>query len=104
MRFTTSAIAKSAIAALATAAVAFAGAPASAATTADPETAQIRCGYYRNSNGNWYGHCDELPRTDVIIRVESYTGHYDMCVKPGTTKLDAFAYGAYYAGRLCWAG
>ncbi|MEQ4723764.1 DUF6355 family natural product biosynthesis protein [Nonomuraea sp. B19D2] len=105
MSFTTPALAKSAIVALAAATVALAGTPASASTTADPETtAQFRCGYYRDANGNWYGHCDAPPRTDVIIRVESYTGDYDMCVKPGLTKLDAFAHYAYYVGRLCSAG
>ncbi|MFI7705519.1 DUF6355 family natural product biosynthesis protein [Nonomuraea sp. NPDC049480] len=106
MRFATPTIAKSAIVALVAATVALAGTPVSASTIADSETtAQIRCGYYRDATGNWYGHCDEGPRTDIIIRVESYTeGHYEMCVKPGLTKLDAFAYYAVYVGRLCNAG
>ncbi|GAA0953364.1 hypothetical protein GCM10009560_76190 [Nonomuraea longicatena] len=106
MRLATHAIAKSVLVAIAAATVASAGTPVSASTIADSETtAQIRCGYYRDATGNWYGHCDEGPRTDIIIRVESHIeGRYEMCVKPGLTKLDDFAYYAVYVGRLCNAG
>jgi hypothetical protein len=108
MRIGTSVVSRSAIAALSAAALALAAPPASAAT-ADPEpAAQFRCGFHVDGSLNaLYGHCDAPPRTDIVINVNLGGGdNYDMCVKPGVTRLGKFpdVLGAAYTGRLCSAG
>ncbi|MCF6472683.1 hypothetical protein FAF44_30440 [Nonomuraea sp. MG754425] len=106
MRLTTPALAKSAIVALAAATVALSGTPASAATSAGPEPAALRCGFYSSGFTAYYGHCDTPPRTDVIIRVVTIFDSYELCVKPGVTTLGPYPQvrSAAYAGKLCSAG
>jgi hypothetical protein len=112
MRIRTPIIARSAIAALAAATVALVALPASATAAAGPEpAAQFRCGFHVDGNLNaLYGHCDAPPRTDIVINVElgwgGDSGNYDMCVKPGVTRLGKYpnVWYAKYTGRLCSAG
>ncbi|MCG5216632.1 DUF6355 family natural product biosynthesis protein [Streptosporangium soli] len=112
MRIGTSVAARSAVAALSAAAVALAALPASATATAEPgPAAQFKCGFHVDGSLNaLYGHCDAPPRTDIIINVElgwgGDDGNYDMCVKPGVTKLGRYpaVWYAKYTGRLCSAG
>jgi hypothetical protein len=77
------------------------------ATTADEQyaAAQFTCGFHWMDGIGYYGHCDAPPRTDIIIHVEG-SSERDMCVKPGLTRLGTWpnVTGAYYTGRLCWAG
>lgn len=112
MRIGTSAMTRSAIVAFSAAAVALSALPASAAATADPQpAAQFRCGFHVDGDANaLYGHCDAPPRTDIVINVElgwgGDSGNYDMCVKPGVTRLGKYpaVWYAKYTGRLCSAG
>ncbi|MFA1550533.1 DUF6355 family natural product biosynthesis protein [Actinomadura chokoriensis] len=100
------------VAALVTAGLLSAGTAADAAPKVEQKAAaQFRCGFYVGSDASAnYGHCDAPPRTDVIINVElgwgGDSGNYDMCVKPGVTKLGTYpaVWYAKYTGRLCWAG
>lgn len=82
------------------------GVAAAAPGSPGPSPQQIRCGYYEVSGGAYYGHCDEPPRTDVIIHVDTIYEDYDLCVMPGTTTLGPalVVNNAWYTGRLCWAG
>lgn len=99
-----------AVAALAAAGLFNAGAAQAAPADTAGTLAQFRCGFHLLSDGAYYGHCDAPPRTDVIINVElgwgGDSGNYDMCVKPGLTRLGTFpsVWSARYTGRLCDAG
>jgi hypothetical protein len=84
--------------------IALATAGVAAATASSPE--QLRCGYYESGGAAYYGHCDEPPRTDVIIHVDTINDDYDLCVMPGLTVLGSAlaTNNAWYTGQLCWAG
>jgi hypothetical protein len=98
----------SAVAALIAAGLFSAAGPANAATTNGGASAeQIRCGFYVGNDGTaYYGHCDAPPRTDIIINVKRFGDNFDVCVKPGTTRLGTTPpiIGAAYAHKLCRAG
>jgi hypothetical protein len=108
MRIGTSVFTRSAIAALSAATLTLSALSASAAATAEPAPAQFRCGFHIDADLNaLYGHCDAPPRTDIVINVELRSGgNYDMCVKPGVTRLGKWpaVWDATYTGRLCSAG
>ncbi len=107
MRIGRSVISTSAIAVLSAAALTLSALPASAAADPEPK-AQFKCGFHVGDNLDaLYGHCDAPPRTDIVINVNLGGGdNYDMCVKPGVTRLGKFpdVLGAAYTGRLCSAG
>jgi hypothetical protein len=74
---------------------------------AEPGVEQLRCGYYESDGTAYYGHCDEPPRTDVIIHVDTIYDDYDLCVRPGLTVLGSAleTNNAWYTGQPpCWAG
>ncbi|MFE7439676.1 DUF6355 family natural product biosynthesis protein [Streptomyces chartreusis] len=96
-----------AVTALATAGLLSAGTSANAAPAGgQTAAAQFRCGFYVGDDLTaYYGHCDAPPRTDIVIHVEG-SSDYDMCVKPGVTRLGKWPTVSYaaYTGRLCSAG
>jgi hypothetical protein len=110
MRTGRSVLSRSAIVVLSAAALTLSALPASAAADPKPK-AQFKCGFHIDGNLNaLYGHCDAPPRTDIVINVElgwgGDDGNYDMCVKPGVTRLGTYpsVWDATYTGRLCSAG